>query len=412
MLSPYTVLDLTGGHGDLAAMLLGDMGATVIKVEPPGGAAGRNEPPFIEDAPESESSLPFFAFNRNKQGITLDLELEAGRNVLRSLVEKADFLFESGQPATLDSLGLGFDELKEINPRFVHVAISAYGWDGPHADYLANDLTIAAMGGPMSLQGVPDRAPIRLSVPQVWLHAGAEAATAAMTAHALMVRTGEAQFVDVSAQACMVATMLQGISANAIQGRDYNRGGSLLQLGQATFPVVFDCADGYVVLIPSGPTLAVMVPWFVEDGLVPESWIDGEEWPSYHMRLLQGQPINYSLEEVLAAITNYVAKYTKNELLERGLRDGVTLAPVNDVGDLAKFQHLEERGYWLPAPLPNSKETRMPGLVARMSKTPMSVRRWAPALGEHNQQALQSMLGLDDAEITQATGGSLGRRTE
>ena len=119
MLSPYTVLDLTGGHGDLASMLLGDMGATVIKVEPPGGAAARHEPPFIKDAPESESSLPFFAFNRNKQGITLDLKLEAGRNVLRCLVEKADFLFESGQPASLDSLGLGFDELKEINPRLV-----------------------------------------------------------------------------------------------------------------------------------------------------------------------------------------------------------------------------------------------------------------------------------------------------
>ena len=82
MLSPYTVLDLTGGRGDLASMLLGDMGATVIKVEPPAGAAGRSEPPFIDGAPESERSLTFFAFNRNKQGITLDLEVEAGRNAL------------------------------------------------------------------------------------------------------------------------------------------------------------------------------------------------------------------------------------------------------------------------------------------------------------------------------------------
>ena len=408
MLSPYTVLDLTGGHGDLASMLLGDMGATVIKVEPPSGAAGRSEPPFIDGAPESERSLPFFAFNRNKQGIILDIEVEAGRNALKALVEKADFLFESGQPATLDSLGLGFDVLRELNPKIIHVAISAYGRDGPYADFPASDLTIAAMGGPMSLQGVPERAPVRISVPQVWLHAGAEAATAALTAQALMLRTGEAQFVDVSAQTAMTATMLQGVSAHAIQGHDYKRAGSLLQLGQVTFPVVFDCADGYIVLIPSGPTLAVMVPWFVEDGLVPESWIDGEEWPSYHIRFLQGQPVAYSLEDVLEAITRYVAKYTKKHLLERGLREGVGLAPVNDMGDLAGFQQLDEREYWLPAPLPNGKETRAPGVVARMSETPMSVRRWAPALGEHNRQVLNTMLGLSDDEINLAAGGKAG----
>ena len=408
MLSPYTVLDLTGGHGDLAGMLLGDMGAKVIKVEPPGGAAGRSEPPYIDGGPESERSLPFFAFNRNKQGITLDLDVEAGRNALKSLVETADFLIESGQPATLDSLGLGFDTLKEINPKIIHVAISAYGWDGPYADYAASDLTIAAMGGPMSLQGVPDRAPVRISVPQVWLHAGAEAATAALTAHALMLRTGEAQFVDVSAQTAMISTMLQGISAHAIQGFDYNRAGSMLQLGQANIPIVFDCADGYIVLVPTGPTLAVIVPWFVEDGVVPESWTDGEDWPTYHFRFLQGQPVTYGVPEVLGAITKYVARYTKNQLLERGLRDGAALAPVNDIGNLAGFQHLEERGYWLPAPLPNGAEARAPGLFARLSETPMSVRSWAPALGEHNHQVLSTLLGLSDEDLNLATGGKAG----
>ncbi|PKB75821.1 MAG: hypothetical protein BZY85_07280 [SAR202 cluster bacterium MP-SAtl-SRR3965592-G1] len=408
MLSPYTVLDLTGGHGDLASMLLGDMGATVIKVEPPGGSAGRGEPPFLDGAPEPERSLSFFAFNRNKQGITLDLETEAGQNAMKGLVEKADFLFESGQPATLDSLGLGFDVLEEINPKIIHVAISAYGQDGPYADYAASDLTIAAMGGPMSLQGVPERAPVRISVPQVWLHAGSEAATAALIAHALMLRTGEAQSVDVSAQTAMISTMLQGISAHAIQGRDYQRAGSLLQLGQANLPVVFDCSDGYIVLIPSGPTLVVIVPWFVEDGVVPESWLGDEEWPTYHVRLLQGQPVSHSAEEVLTAITKYVANYTKQHLLERGLREGVALAPVNDMRDLSGFQQLQERDYWLPAPLPNGTEARAPGLVARLSETPMSVRSWAPALGEHNSQVLNALLGMSDEEINLATGGKAG----
>jgi formyl-CoA transferase len=245
-------------------------------------------------------------------------------------------------------------------------------------------------------------------VPQVWLHAGSEAATAALIAHALMLRTGEAQSVDVSAQTAMIATMLQGISAHAIQGRDYQRAGSLLQLGQANLPVVFDCADGYIVLIPSGPTLVVIVPWFVEDGVVPESWIDDEEWPTYHVRLLQGQPVSHSAEEVLAAITKYVANYTKGHLLERGLREGVALAPVNNMEDLTGFQQLEERGYWLTAPLPNGVEARAPGLVARLSETPMSVRSWAPALGEHNTQVLNTLLGMSDEEIDLATDGKAG----
>ena len=110
----------------------------------------------------------------------------------------------------------------------------------------------------------------------------------------------------------------------------------MLQHGQVNVPVVFDCADGHIVLIPSGPTLAVMVTWFVEEGLVPESWIDGEEWPTYHFRLLQGQPLSCSLEEVLDAITKYVVNYTKNQLLDRGLREGVTLAPVSDMADLGR----------------------------------------------------------------------------
>ncbi len=404
MLSPYSVLDLTGGDGDFASMVLGDMGATVIKVEPPGGSAGRRTPPFIDSAPPLEQSLHFFCFNRNKQGITLDLTVDEGRRALLALVEQADFLFESGQPALLDSVGLGFDVLKTRNPRLVHVAMSPWGWDGPYSGMPASDLTIAAMGGQMSVQGDPSRAPVRLSVPQVWLHTGAEAATAALIAHALMVKTGEGQFVDVSAQAAMMATMLQGIGAYEVQGYDYNRGGSALQLGGATIPIVFDCADGYVVLIPSGPTLAGMVPWFVEDGVVPAEWLENEDWPTYHFRLLQQQPIAYSLEEVLDSIRRFVGRYPKQDLLDRGLREGVTLAPVSDMEDLARFQHLRERDYWLEAPLPDGQQTQTPGFVAKMSRTPMTVRGWAPRLGEHNRDVLAGMLGLSESEIAAATG--------
>ena len=404
MLSPYTVLDLTDHRGELTAMMLGDMGADVIKVEPPDGSPSRRLAPFLEDAPKPEQSLNFFSYNRNKRGITLDLQAEPGRRVLLTLVEKADFLIESAEPGEMASLGLGFDELRKRNPRLVYVAITAYGQDGPYSGFAANDLTLAAMGGPMSLQGHPNRPPVRITVPQVWLQTSAEAAVGAMTAHALMVRTGEAQFVDVSAQTAMVWTMLHGMAAHAIQGFDINRGGSDLQLGATKVPVVFECADGYVVMINVGSTMVKFVHWLVEDGIVPEEWIEGEDWPTYERRFLQDMPVTYPLEETVEATRRYVRNYTKRELLERGLREDITIAPVSTTEDLTRFRQLEERGFWLQAPLPDGREMPAPGLFARLTETPMGVRCWAPSLGQHNGEILGGILGLSSGEIAEATG--------
>jgi len=406
MLSPYTVLDLTDHRGELTAMMLGDMGADVIKIEPPQGSSSRNMAPFLEDAPEMEQSLQFFSYNRNKRGITLDLQSEPGRQALMALVEKADFLIESSEPGEMASLGLGFDEMRKLNPRLVYVAITAYGQDGPYSGFAANDLTLAAMGGPMSLQGHPDRPPVRITVPQVWLQASAEAAVGAMTAHALMVQTGEAQFVDVSAQAAMVWTMLHGMAAHAIQGYDINRGGSDLQAGKITIPLVFACADGYVVLANFGSTMVKLVHWLVEDGIVPEDWIEDEDWPTYERRFLQDMPVTHPLEETAEATRRYVQNYTKSELLERGLREGVTIAPVSTTEDLTRFGQLEERGFWLQAPLPDGRELPVPGLFAKLTETPMNVRRWAPNLVQHNVEILGDMLDLSDGEIAAATGSN------
>ena len=407
MLSPYTVLDLTDDKGELAGMVLGDLGADVIKVEPPQGSSSRRMGPFLEDAPDPERSLQYFAFNRNKRGVTLNLSDEAGRRALIALAEKADFVIESSPPGHMAGLGVGFDTLRQANPRIVYIAITPYGQDGPHAEFAASDLTLAAMGGPMSLQGVSERAPVRLSVPQVWLHASAEAVVGALTAHALMVRTGEAQFVDVSAQTAMVWTMLQGMVAHAIQGFDFNRAGNNIQLGHMTLQLVHECADGYVVIFPIGGALAKLVEWCGQDGLVPGDWIDAEDWPMYHFKVLQGQPVARSFEEVLGAIGRYVRHKTKSALLEQSLREGVTMAPVSTIEELARFRQLEERGYWLAAPLPDGNEVQVPGIFARPSETPMSVRRWAPTLGEHNQEVLGGLLGLSGQEIVAACGANV-----
>ena len=409
MLSPYTVLDLTDDRGELASMVLGDLRADVIKVEPPEGSSSRRTGPFLIDAPDPERSLRYFAFNRNKRSVTLDLSVAEGRQALIVLAAKADFIIESAQPGEMDQLGLGFDRLRQANPRIVYVAITPYGQDGPHAKLAASDLTLAAMSGQMSLQGDPSRPPVRISVPQVWLHASVEAVVGALTAHARMLATEEAQFVDVSAQTAMVWTMLHARVAHAIQGFDFNRGGSTLQLGAITVPIVYECADGYVVVIPSGATMTKMVHWLVADGIVPEEWIEGEDWPIYERNLFQQGALRYQLDEVADALQRYLKIRSKSELLELGLREGVTLAPVSTIGDLVRFRHLKERGYWLTAPLPNGAQVPVPGLLARLSETPTSVRRWPPRLGQHNQEILGDGLVPSGKETAVASSQEKGQ---
>jgi crotonobetainyl-CoA:carnitine CoA-transferase CaiB-like acyl-CoA transferase len=404
MLSPYTVLDLTDERGELASMVLGDLGADVIKIEPPQGSPSRRLPPFLEDAPEPERSLRYFAFNRNKRGVTLDLSRDPGRQALISLVKKADFVVESAPPGGMSRLGLGFETLRRANPRIVYVAITPFGQDGPHAELAASDLTLAALGGQMSVQGDPSRAPVRMTVPQVWLHASVEAVVGALTAHARILVTDEPQLVDVSAQAAIVWTMLHARVAHGVQGSDFNRGGSTLQLGSVTVPLVYECADGYVVVIPSGATMTKMVHWLVADGIVPEEWIEGEDWPVYERNIFQQGTVRYQLDEVVDALQRYLITRSKTELLELGLREEVTLAPVSTTEDLVRFRHLEERGYWLTAPLPNGAGVQVPGLLARLSETPMNVRYWAPRLGQHNREVLGDTLGLSEKEIAAAGG--------
>jgi crotonobetainyl-CoA:carnitine CoA-transferase CaiB-like acyl-CoA transferase len=202
MLSAYRVLDLTNQNGYLCGKMLGDMGADVIKIESPRGDSGRKTGPFYQQIPDQEKSLYWFAYNLNKRGITLDIETTDGRQILSRLIKKADFIIESFDPGYMDSLGLSWEKIHEINPRIVMTSITPFGQTGPYKDFKGSDLVVMAMSGLMYITGNPDSAPLRISFPQAFLLASAHAAASSMIAHYYRETSGEGQHVDVSAQEC------------------------------------------------------------------------------------------------------------------------------------------------------------------------------------------------------------------
>src|SRR5436309_1851706 len=171
LLKPYRVLDLTGPLGFAAGKVFADLGADVVKIEPPGG-----------DAARTEQNLYWVAANAGKRSITLDLQRESGRQTLRALAAKADFLLESFPPGTLESWSVGYEVLRAENPGLIMVSITPFGQDGPYADFEASDLEIMALSGAMSLAGKEGGEPMRVSLPQSPYWVGVESVMGALTA--------------------------------------------------------------------------------------------------------------------------------------------------------------------------------------------------------------------------------------
>jgi crotonobetainyl-CoA:carnitine CoA-transferase CaiB-like acyl-CoA transferase len=380
MLSPYRVLDLTDSRAELAGFMFAGFGADVIKVEPPAGVDSR------------ANELRFQAYNRGKRSVIIDLQSQTGQEQFLQLVASADFVVENAAPQAMDRMGIGFESLRAVKPDIVHVAISPFGQTGPYAHYAATDLTLAAMGGSMALNGDSDRRPVRISVPQNWHHAAAESVVGALTAHHLRVLTGEAQFVDVSVQAAVFWTGLQAMIAHPIQGHNIERNGTVLQLTTLVTRLVYPCADGEVCLVATGPTLRGLLPWMVESGTVTAEWVAQEDWDTYEQRLLRADSIVVSYDELRSAILTFTGQFTKAELFARGIRDGMTIAPVNTAADVLSFEQLQQREYWQDVNI-DGRTLKTAGPFVKASKTPIRWDRPAPKLGEHTEEVF---VALDD----------------
>ncbi len=408
LLGGCRVLDLTDETGLFCGKVLGDFGADVIKVEPPGGDPCRNTGPFYKDVPHPERSLFWFATNTSKRGITLNIAAVEGRDLFRRLVKSTDIVVESFQPGYLDSLGLGYSGLKEVRPDIILTSITPFGQSGPYAHYQATDLVAAAMGGMARILGDLGRPPVRMSAdPQSYLHAGLQGALGSMMAYYHRELTGVGQHVDVSMQEAVELTLMNAVEIYEILGANLVGLGQFFvsvrpQAGPLFTRTVVPCKDGYVTLMFGGGAFAgssqssrALVDWANSEGYALElkDFDFATMWDNATLTQEESDTRN-----------SYIAKFlmtkTKAELYEGAVKRGILLAPCSTFEDVLVNAQLEARGFWETVEHPELGQTlKYPGAPVKMKDTPWRIGRRAPLVGEHNREMYEGELGLSREEM-------------
>jgi crotonobetainyl-CoA:carnitine CoA-transferase CaiB-like acyl-CoA transferase len=402
------VLDLSGEPGFLAGKLLGDLGADVIKVEPPGGDPARRRPPFWGGIPGPERSLLWLALNTSKRGMTLDVERPRGREVLLALAARADVVLETDPPGRLGARGLGWTALHAGNPRLILCSLTPFGQSGPRAGWRGSDLTVCAMSGNLYATGDPDRAPVRCSLPVSHYHGSIEAAVGVVFALLARERTGEGQHVDVALQEAMVMPNIGTAAMFEMTGNRGGRAGAFFRQPKSVAREIWPCKDGFVSFALRGgparaPGLAAMVGYMDEHGMASPG-LKAVDWKAHNLNLL-GQAEVDALSREFAAF--FLTK-TMAELYRAACERNLMLAPINTAREIVGSAQLRAREFFVDVDNPGRGRLRYPGAFA--ITTPhdpaapaIGIRRPAPRLGEHTAEVLAE-IGLAAAEIERLRG--------
>ena len=393
LLPPYRVLDLSGPEAVFCGKLLADYDADVVRVEPPGGDPSRAWGPFVGDEEGPERSLYFLFYNTNKRSITLDLQAERGREIFRRLVSQADVVVESFPVGYMESLGLGYEMLREINPGIVMASVTPFGQTGPWKDYKSNDLIALAASGFMQITGEPDGPPMRQGNDQSHFP-GAQFAAASILG-ALYHRDfggGEGQYIDVSLQEALITYYTDAHPALAwmLMGENVTRVGatSTLVIPLGAYP----SADG----------------WISAGIITPREWDTLAEWiyevtgneevlnDAYRGGNQDRAPFN---DIITALVIDFTTRYTSEYLFHEGQRRNLVFIPVNTVADLLADPQLEASNFWFGLNHPETGPLQYPLGVFDSEEVSPSTRT-APALGRDNDAVYIGELGLTEAELS------------
>jgi benzylsuccinate CoA-transferase BbsE subunit len=408
LLKGFRMLDLTDEKGALCGKIFADLGAEVIKVEPPGGCSTRSIPPFLEDQPGPDRSLYAIAYHAGKRSVTANLESADGRAIVADLAAKTDFLVESYPLGYLDSIGLGYDKLAAANPRLIYTSITPFGDKGPGRDYQWADIITWAAGGAMYMMGEEGKPPLEMSLPQAGLHAGGEAAVSSLIAHWPRQVDGQGQRIVVDMQACIVWTLMNEQAMPILHGDHIRRTGVYTGSKDTRRKMVYQCKDGHISSLIAGGTLGgastkALVTWMAEKGFAAD-WMIEKDWtawvPGMFMALTDRD--KFEIADLEDRIQRFFMTMTKKEIYEQTLKRRILLGPVATVADIAEDPQLKARDYFVEVEHDTlGRKLAMPGAFAKLSATPIGAPWRAPRIGENNDEIFRGLLGMSAERIAE-----------
>jgi len=407
LLKAFRLLDLTDEKGALCGKMFADLGAEVIKVEPPDGCSTRRIPPYLEDIADADRCLYSIAYHAGKKSVTANLATDDGRALVADLAAQSDFLVESHPLGYLDSIGLGYDALAKKNPRLIYASITPFGDTGPGKDYNWADIVTWAAGGMMYLMGEEGKPPLQMSLPQAGLHAGAEAAVAMMLAHYPRQIDGVGQQIVVNMQACIVWTLMNEQAMPFLHGSYLSRTGGFVGSADARRKLVYQCKDGHIsILVAGGMTFGnstkALIEWMGENGFGSD-WMRAKDWISWvpGIFMTMTEEDRKQTQDLEATIQRFLLTMTKREIYAQGLKRRIFLAPVATTADIAADEQLQARDFWTAVPHDTVGRTlTFPGPFAKLTATPIGSAARAPRIGEHSDEIYRRLLGLAPERIT------------
>ena len=388
-LEDLVILDLTRVlAGPFCTMMLADMGANVIKIEIPGGGDDtRAYPPFRENRNGQSESLYFANVNRNKKGITLNLKSAEGKETFKKLVKKADIVVENYRPGVMDKLGLGYEELKTINPRIIYGSVSGFGNTGPYRLRPGYDILGQAMGGLMSITGTVGGPPTRAGSAIGDILGGLHLTIGLLAAVHARTLTGQGQRVDISLMDSVIAatenTAIKYLESGKIPPRMGNRYAAVSPYD------AFQVKDGKIIIAAGNQKLYEKL---CTEILGRPDMITDPRFTDMSGRLANQDAIKEVIEEKLADLT-------MDEAVERVLSKGIPAGPILDISQILRDPQVKDREMFVQMEHPTLGPITVNGCAIKLDDTKPSVRTPAPALGQHNGEIYHDLLGLTEEDI-------------
>jgi formyl-CoA transferase len=371
--------------GPFCTMLLGDMGADVIKIEQPGSGDGTRQwgPPW-HDAGDERQSAYYLSVNRSKRGITLNLKSETGRDLARQLAARCHVLVENFTVGQMASFGLGYDRLRVVNPALVYCSITGFGQTGPYRDRPGYDYVIQAMSGLMSITGPEDGPPYKIGVAISDVIAGLFACTSILAAVRHSERTGQGQHLDISLLDTQIAALVNVASNYLVSGQAPLRYGN--QHPNIVPYQTFRASDGeFVLACGSDGQFAQLCALLDRPDL------------SHDPRYTTNPARVENRAALIPILQTAFASRPAAEWVEELLAVGIPAGPINDLPAILNDPHIQDRGLVFES---DDHRLRLIGPPAQFSETPPHVRALPPKLGEHTEEVLREMLGLNEETLT------------